>query len=519
MKQHPARRAGAPVATLAILSLIVVAVLAAAVVSMRSKPTADDPTSTRRTLTVYCAAGIKGPIAEAAAAYTDEYGAHVEIQYAGSGTLLSQIEINPTGDLYIAADDSYIALAREKGLAAEAIPLATLTPVLAVRAGNPRRITSLDDLTTGDVAFAMANPDAAAIGKITRAALTDAGRWTAINDACSVFKPTVNDAANDVVLGAVDAAIVWDATVAQTEGLEAVHLPLFDSIKRTIEVTVLRASRNPTTALRFARYLSARDRGGPRFDNLGYGTIDRDLWAERPELLLYAGSMFNQAIEDTVNAFETREGVEVTRVYNGCGILVAQMKAGGRPDAYFSCDQSFMDNIAERFSSPRRVSENPMVIVVPEGNPKSIHTLDDLARDGLRVGLAHPEKSALGHLTQRLLEHEAALDALTASGNWVVDAPQGDFLVNQLQTGGLDAAIVYISNASSATKPLDIIEIKSDFAIARQPYAVARDTDHAHTMRRLLDAILTSESRSRFEDLGLVWVADQSQRTASGGDW
>jgi hypothetical protein len=50
--------------------------------------------------------------------------------------------------------------------------------------------------------------------------------------------------------------------------------------------------------------------------------------------------------------FEQREGVRVTRVYNGCGILVTQMHSGTRPDAYFSCDVSFMDQVRDLFEPP-----------------------------------------------------------------------------------------------------------------------------------------------------------------------
>jgi len=42
----------------------------------------------------------------------------------------------------------------------------------------------------------------------------------------------------------------------------------------------------------------------------------------------------------------------VTRVYNGCGILVGQMQAGAKPDLYFACDAQFMAMV--RRSSSRR---------------------------------------------------------------------------------------------------------------------------------------------------------------------
>ena len=37
---------------------------------------------------VYCAAGIKKPVAEAAERYREEFGVEVQLQYGGTGTLL-----------------------------------------------------------------------------------------------------------------------------------------------------------------------------------------------------------------------------------------------------------------------------------------------------------------------------------------------------------------------------------------------------------------------------------------------
>ena len=170
-----------------------------------------------------------------------------------------------------------------------------------------------------------------------------------VEEHAKVFKPTVGDVANDVKIGSVDAGIVWDATARQYPELEAVHLPLFDTAEETITVGVLNVSQQPREALRLARYLGARDRGLKHFARLGYEPVDGDPWAETPEIVLYSGAVNRVAVEDTIRQFEEREGARVTRVYNGCGILVGQMKAGGRPDAYLTCDRSFVPPVAELF--------------------------------------------------------------------------------------------------------------------------------------------------------------------------
>src|SRR5262249_22502559 len=141
---------------------------------------------------VYCAAGLRIPVEAAEKAY----GGKVQLQYGGSNTLLSNAEVSGKGDLFIAADDSYLKLAREKGLAAESIPLARQTPVLAVAKGNPKQILTLAGLMRADVKVVQANPDAAAIGKLVRGKLEKSVQWAALKEKTLVFKPTVNEVAN-----------------------------------------------------------------------------------------------------------------------------------------------------------------------------------------------------------------------------------------------------------------------------------------------------------------------------------
>src|SRR5262249_45666491 len=220
------------------------------------------------------------------------------LQYGGSQTLLANMEVSHLGDLYIPADDYYIQLAREKKLVAEAIPLANMTPVIAVPKGNPKKIASLDDLLAGNLRISQANPDAAAVGKLTRDALQASGQWDALKKRTLVFKLTVNDVANDIKVGAADAGIVWDATVRQMTGLEPIAVPELAGKKAHVAAGVLINSTQPTTALRFARYLAAPDKGQVELEKAGFTPVNGDVWEESPEMNLYAGAMLKPAIEE-----------------------------------------------------------------------------------------------------------------------------------------------------------------------------------------------------------------------------
>ncbi len=262
-------------------------------------------------LTLYCAAGVKPPVEQAAKQYADEYGVQIYLQYGGSGTLLSNLQIAQKGDLYLAADDSYLELAAEKGLAVESIRLARLSPVIAVPEGNPKGVQSLDDLERSDLRVALANPEAAAIGRLMRDGLKDAGRWERLQKAAATMFPTVTEIANALRIGSADAGVIWDATANQYPQLETVDDPELEPLENRISIGVLSFSERPTEALRFARYLSARGKGLPHFTQHGYAAVEGDVWAEDPRLRVYCESALRPSVEEAARAFELREGASV----------------------------------------------------------------------------------------------------------------------------------------------------------------------------------------------------------------
>jgi ABC-type molybdate transport system substrate-binding protein len=93
--------------------------------------------------------------------------------------------------------------------------------------------------------------------------------------------------------------------------------------------------------------------------------------------------------------------------------------------------------------------------------------------------------------------------------NKKVDSPTGDFLVNQIRAGSLDAVIVYRSNAMSAPanleEHLDLIEIAAQNATAVQHYAIAQNAKHKQLLRRLFDVVVSEGSKSTFESFGFRW--------------
>jgi len=466
------------------------------------------PVHAETAITVYCAAGVKKPVEAIADQFRREYGVEVRLQYGPTGTLLSNIRVAKQGDLFIAADDGALADARKLDIIREAIPLVRQHPVIAVHKGNPKNIHAISDLLRDDVKVALANPDAASISRVSRAALGDT--WTKLAAHAAVMKPSVTEVASDLSIGAVDAAIIWDATVPQFKGLETVEVAELSSRVENSTAAVLAATSQPSAALRFARYLSAPEKGGVVFKQQGFTLAGGDKWADKPELILYSGGLNRPAIEKQLRRFADREGITVTTVFNGCGILCAAMKTMGDatnpkfPDAYYACDLCFVPPVAEHFPEAVMLTETEIGIVVQKGNPRNIHTLVDLAQPGLKLGLCNAEQSTLGYMTRGMLKATGLNDAVRK--NVVVETPTADFLITQMRAGGLEAAVVYLVNAKTGKEFLDYVPIQHAGAKAVQPFAVRQDSQNRLLAGRLLDFL--KANRAEFEQVGFQWRGD-----------
>lgn len=461
-------------------------------------------------LTVYCAAGLRKPLEAVAEAFRKECGVEIQFQFGGSGTLLSQIRVAKIGDLFIAADDETLKTAREAGCVREVLPFATQTPVIGVVRGNPKQVNVFADLFKKDLRVAIANPEAASIGKSVRAAAGPG--WEAFAANVTVMKPTVTEIAADLSLGAVDAAVIWDSLVGQFAGIEAVYVPELNARAEKASAGILEASQNPAEALKFARFISAPEKGGALIEAAGYHLIPGDVWSPKPELVLYSGGVNRPAVEGLLSKFANREGVGVTTVFNGCGVLCATMKtmdAAGKskyPDAYYACDLCFVPPVAEQFPEAILLTETEIGIAVREGNPKKIRSIADLAQDGLRVGLCNSEQSTLGYMTRGILKSSGLWESVNK--NVVVEVPTADFLVNQMKAGALDAAVVYSVNVQATPGVLEFLPIIHPGAKAVQPFAVRKGSANSQLAGRLMEFL--KSNRSEFEKVGFKWRGEDA---------
>jgi len=173
-------------------------------------------TGARTALYLYCGAGIQPFMDKVIEQYQAANPAiRIEVGYAGSGCLLSQLAFAKRGDLYMPGEDFYLNQAKERGFVSEEKLVGYFDPVLLVQKGNPKGFAVLDDLVKPGIKVGVGDPEAAAVGLATQALFKQAGISKLIEPNIAVRAGNVPELGNMVKLKSLDAAIVWNVTAAQ----------------------------------------------------------------------------------------------------------------------------------------------------------------------------------------------------------------------------------------------------------------------------------------------------------------
>ena len=228
-------------------------------------PATEEPHS----LLVYCGAGMRKPMDEIGSLFFEEYGISINYNYAGSNTLLSQMELTQRGDAYMPGATYYFDIAKEKGITDYEQRVAYHVPVIAVPEGNPAGIASLEDLAKPGVIVILGDSKAAAIGKLGNKILEENGIYNAVKNNTIARGATVNELVVYVSMKQADASIIWEDLIVNSEKMEIVEIPREQNIIKIIPIGMLTFSEKKDAATKFVDFV-ASPKGKAIFEKHGF---------------------------------------------------------------------------------------------------------------------------------------------------------------------------------------------------------------------------------------------------------
>jgi len=240
-----------------------------------TQPATEEPHS----LLVYCGAGMRKPMNEIGTLFFEEYGISVNYNYAGSNTLLAQMELVRKGDVYMPGATYYFDIAKEKGITDYEQRVAYHVPVIAVPKGNPAGITSLSDLTKPGVTVIIGDSKAAAIGKLADRILKENGIYDAVDNNTIARGATVNELVVYTSMKQADASIIWEDLIVNSDKMEIVEIPREQNIIKIIPIGTLAFSENKDAARKFVDFVAAPE-GKAIFEKHGFTAYPNEKYGD-----------------------------------------------------------------------------------------------------------------------------------------------------------------------------------------------------------------------------------------------
>jgi molybdate transport system substrate-binding protein len=235
--------------------------------------------SAAKTVTAFVGSASKPPMEEAAAAFKEETGTEVLLNSGGSGTMLSQIELSRSGDLYIPGSQDYMAKAERQGVINpdSVQKIAYLIPVIAVQKGNPKNIMSLADLARPGIAVGIGNPASVCLGLYAVEIFDDNHLLSEISPNIVVNAESCSKVASLVSLKSVDAVIGWDVFQHwDPDNIDVIYLSP-EQLPRIAYIpgAVTGYTEDAATARRFLDFLTS-PQGQIIFQKWGYITSESE---------------------------------------------------------------------------------------------------------------------------------------------------------------------------------------------------------------------------------------------------
>ena len=219
------------------------------------------------------------------------------------------------------------------------------------------------------------------------------------------------------------------------------------------------------------------------------------------QLILYCGAGIRPPAAELIEVFAAENNVEISPDFAGSEVLLSKIKLSRRGDLYMPGDAYYVDQAAEAelVLSRKRVGYWVPTILVQKGNPKNIKSLQDLLKDGVRVGTGDPTACAIGRTTKMLFEKNG-IEWPRVEKNLTYKSLTVNELGVQIQAKSLDAVIVWDAMARYFEKHGDPVSIPpEDNTISSIDIAVLNCTSNRALAEKFTAFLASEKGREIFE--------------------
>lgn len=245
-------------------------------------------------------------------------------------------------------------------------------------------------------------------------------------------------------------------------------------------------------------------------------------------LEVFVGSATKPPVEEAAQIYESTTGTRMLLHFGGSGKMLAEMKLARRGDLYFPGSSDFMEMAKrERLVLPeteRCVAYLIPAINVPAGNPKGIKGLEDLAKPGVRVGIARPDSVCVGLYAAEVLERNNY--AARIRPNIVTHVESCEKTAQLVAIGSVDAILGWEVFHYWQPEKIETVLLKPNEVprIGYLPIAVSIFSKEKEQALRFVDFLVNGQGKESFRRWHYLTTLEEARKyalpdTPVGGEW
>jgi molybdate transport system substrate-binding protein len=225
-------------------------------------------------------------------------------------------------------------------------------------------------------------------------------------------------------------------------------------------------------------------------------------------ITVFCGSASKPAMEEIAARFERQTGIEVNTIFGGSGTLLSQIELSRQGEIYLpgSPDYILIGHRKQLLieGSERIVAYLVPAIITPAGNPAAVHSLQDLGRPGVRVGIGNPQTVCLGLYAVELLEANGLLEPVM--NNVVTFGGSCSKTANLAAMSQLDAILGWKVFHSWNPERVAYVPIAPESIprISYIPISIPVHTRDRELSTKFIDFVLSPSGRSVYERFGYL---------------
>lgn len=216
---------------------------------------------------------------------------------------------------------------------------------------------------------------------------------------------------------------------------------------------------------------------------------DKASTEQKTNLRVFAAASLKESLNEIKSDFESKENVTLEYNLAASGTLANQIVQADVCDVFISASKKHMKIVSDKNLASNEIDlfTNKLALITPKDNT-TIKSIEDLSKAG-KIALGEPESVPVGKYSEEALTKLNLLENFKKDSK-IVQGKDVKAVLNYVETGEVDAGIVYLSDTVNSDKVNVVATFdEKDHSPIIYPAAIISNSPSKEASQKFLDYI------------------------------